>query len=165
MEHVAFMESQQSTWAAVRAAGPQIEAEVFTALLGASAVRTLRTDLDGNATVSLRLPSPSGASERPRSCAHYLGFVATTEIGGPVLRIAAADPHGPCAAHRRISAFIYELAAELERASLELEVHWQVMPNADERQVQLLINGDHESDIAVELLENLMTRYALIDAR
>jgi len=165
MDYVSFIESQQTTWAAIRAAGAQIEAEVFIAVLGAAAARMLRADVDEPRTVSIRLPHPSAASERPRSCSHYLGLVTRTETGAAVLRIAPADPHGPCAVHRKISALIYELAADLERASLGLEMHWQVVPNADEQEIQILLTGDHDAELANELLESLMTRYALIDAR
>ena len=64
-----------------------------------------------------------------------------------------------------MAAFIYEMAADLERQSLRAGAQWNIVTDPYDYQIVIQLEGDHETALAFELLENLITRYALIDAR
>ena len=168
LDYAAFMDSQQETWDAVRAAGPGVEAEVLTTFLGAAASSVLLPGIEGLRTASLRVPKPrapvpEGAKARP--CRHCYALLTQSETGNPTLRVAPADPHGPCAEHRQVAALIYELAADLERQSPRLGAQWSIVADPNDQQILIHLTGDHEAALAYELLERLITRYELIDAR
>ena len=81
---------------------------------------------------------------------------------GPALRISPTIPAGRDAEHRQVAAVVYELAAYMERLSLQLEAHWTISPDADSAQVVIELAGDHEAALADEFITNVMLHQQLI---
>lgn len=157
MDFVTFSESQREAWSGVRAAGRHVEAEVLRALTGASRIADLLMLEDAQQrTVSLRVCPP--AAHHPAKS--YCGRVARTTAGSPVLRVLAADPRQ--AEPRRLAAMIYEIAADMERRSQQLEAHWMIAADPENGEVIIEITGDHEVGLADELIANVMTERDLI---
>jgi hypothetical protein len=158
IDYVTFTESQRETWTGIHAAGRHVEAEVLRALTGAARVAdVLLLDDAQQRTVHLRLHRPAGLPP-PRL---YCGVVARTAAGSPVLRVSAADPRSREAEHRQVAAMIYEIAADMERRSHELEAHWTIAVDPENGQVVIELTGEHEIELAEELVANVMTERQL----
>ncbi|MGH9885614.1 MAG: hypothetical protein ACREBE_08805, partial [bacterium] len=82
--------------------------------------------------------------------------------GSPVLRVSAADPRSRHAEHRQVAAITYQIAADLERRSQGLEVHWMITADPENGQVVIELTGEHEAELADELVANVMTEHQLI---
>lgn len=159
IDYATFVESQRDTWAGIQAAGRHVEAEVLRALSGAPRVAHLLMAEDAQQrTAQLRIHT-SAALPPPR---RYCGVVARTAAGSPVLRVSAADPRSWQVEHRQLAATIYEIAADLERRSHALEVHWTIAADPESGQVVIELTGEHESELADELVANVMTEHQLI---
>lgn len=159
IDYATFIESQRDTWAGIQAAGRHVQAEVLRALSGAPRVAQLLLAEDTQQrTVQLRIHT-TAALPLPR---RYCAVVARTAAGSPVLRVSAADPRSRQAEHRQLAATIYEIAADLERRSHALEVHWTIAADPDSGQVVIELTGEHESELADELVANVMTEHQLI---
>lgn len=155
-----YNDCQRQTWAAIHAAGPDVEAAVVTALTGPALLAEVGLlDDDETRTVQLRV----ARDPAPRSdVLRYRGEICRTPAGSPVLRIAPADPGSPDAEHRQVAAMVYELAADMERRSQQLEAHWSIAPAALDHQIVIELSGDHEAELADELLTTIMSRYQLL---
>ena len=154
-----YNDCQRQTWAAIHAAGRDVEAAVVTALTGPALyaeVGLLEDDEFLTAQLRLTRDPPARADVR-----RYRGEVRRTPVGSPVLRIAAVDPGSPDAEHRQVAAMIYELAADMERRSQQLEAHWSISPEAFDHQVVIELSGDHEAGLADELLATIMSHHQL----
>jgi hypothetical protein len=145
IDFATFTESQGDAVDGVRAAGRHVQAEVLRALTGATRV------------AHLLLEDPRQPSQR-----HYYGVVARTAAGSPVLRVVAADPRSRQAEHRQVAAMIYEIAADMERRSHQLEVHWTIAVDPENGQVVIELTGDHDAQLADELVTNVMAERQLI---
>jgi len=167
MDYVTLVTSQQDIWAAVRAAGREVEDEVVATLSTAATQKGNHPSAYGLRRVAFGAPAPRATPDPAKSGAsrHYHARIVLSEPGSLALRIAAADPNGPCSAARNMAAFIYEMAADLERQSLRAGAQWNIVTDPYDYQIVIQLEGDHETALAFELLENLITRYALIDAR
>ena len=60
----------------------------------------------------------------------YRAEVGRTPAGSPILKLTATNPTGRYAQHRQLAAFIYELAAEMERRSDDLGARWVISPDS-----------------------------------
>lgn len=78
----------------------------------------------------------------------YRAQVGRTPAGSPVLKIMPANPTGRLAQHRQLAAFIYELAAEMERRSDELGARWVISPEASNARVVIELADDDETTLA-----------------
>jgi hypothetical protein len=159
IDYVTFIESQRDTWAGIHTAGKHVEAEVLRALSGATSV----TDLlllgeTQQRTVQLRVRR----TVTLRPVRRYCALIARTAAGGPVLRVLAADPRSQEAEPRQVAAMIYEIAADMERRSQQLEVHWTIAADPENGQVVIELTGEHEAELADELVANVMTERQLI---
>jgi hypothetical protein len=73
----------------------------------------------------------SKADEAPRFHNRlYRAEVERTPAGSPVIKIRPTNPKGRYGQTRQIAAIVYEVAAEFERRSEDLEARWVVSPNA-----------------------------------
>jgi hypothetical protein len=159
IDYVTFTESQRETWAGIHAAGRHVEAEVLRALTGAACVAPLLLLEDGQqGTVQLKVRR---AATLP-STRRYCGIVARTAAGSPMLKVLAADPRSQQAEHRQVAAVIYEIAADLERRSHQLEVHWTIAADPENGQVVIELTGEHEAQLADELVATVMAERQLI---
>jgi hypothetical protein len=159
IDYVTFSESQRDTWAGIHAAGRYVEAEVLRALTGATRVADLLMLEDAQErTVQLSVRRTAVLPPTRRYC----GMVARTAAGSPVLKVLAADPRSQPAEHRQVAATIYEIAADMERRSEHLEAHWTIVADPDNGQVVIELTGEHEAELADELVANVMTERRLI---
>ncbi|TMQ08644.1 MAG: hypothetical protein E6J90_40020 [Deltaproteobacteria bacterium] len=159
IDYVTFIESQRDTWAGIQAAGRHVEAEVLRALSGAPRVAHLLLVEDAQQR-TVQLPMRRVAALPPAR--PYCGVVARTAAGGPVLTVLPGDPRSQHVEHRQLAAIIYEIAAEMERRSHQLEVHWTIAADPENCQVIIELTGEHEAELADELVANVMTEHQLI---
>jgi len=86
----------------------------------------------------------------------YRAEVGQTTAGSPILKLKATNPKGPFAQHRQLAAFIYELAADMERWSGDLRARWVISPDAMNGLVVVEITGDHEKALADEFVASVI---------
>ena len=87
------------------------------------------------------MPKPRAATPRFRNYLYH-AEVGHTEAGSRVIKIVPENPKGLSAHYRQVNAFIYELAAEMEKRSAESGAEWVISPDAgDSRIVLELANG------------------------
>jgi hypothetical protein len=159
IDYVTFIESQRDTWAGIQAAGRQVVAEVLRALTGAPRVAHLLMLEDGEQR-TVQLPTCRRAAfpaTRP-----YRGVVGRTASGCPVLSVLPTTPRSRQAEHRQVAALIYEIAADMERHSHQLQAHWTIAVDPEIGQVVIELTGEHEVDLATELVANVMNDHQLI---
>jgi hypothetical protein len=77
----------------------------------------------------------------------YRAEVDRTPAGSPVIGISPTNPRGRYGRPRQITAVVYEVAAELERRSDELDARWVVSPNAAGARIVIELVG-HEGETA-----------------
>jgi antitoxin (DNA-binding transcriptional repressor) of toxin-antitoxin stability system len=76
----------------------------------------------------------------------YHAEVGHTEIGSPVIRIVAHNRNAPSGHYRRMNAFVYELASEMEKRSEELGAKWAISPNASDARITLELANGNETE-------------------
>ena len=158
IDFATFTESQREAWAGIRAAGGHVEAEVVRALTGATCVAGLLILEDAEErTTQLRVRRTVALSPMQR----YWARVARTAAGSPVLTVLATDPRSRQAEPRQVAAMIYEMAADMERRSQQLEAHWTIAVDAENAQVVIELAGAHEAELADELVANVMSEHQL----
>jgi hypothetical protein len=158
IDFVTFTESQRETWAAIRAAGEHLEADVLRALVGAAGVPAALSLADVH---QRRLQIGSSCGEPSFSNRLYRGELSRSATGSPVLQVSPAHPRNWCVDHRQLAALVYDLAADFERRSQELEAHWAIVADAPNGQLVIELTGDHEAELADELITNLMAQHQL----
>jgi hypothetical protein len=159
IDYVTFIDCQRDAWAGIHAAGQHVEAEVLRALTGATRVAGLLMLEDAQQrTVQLRVHR-RGARPLAR---HYCALLARTPAGAPVLKVLATDRPDQPAEPRQVAAMIYEIAADMERRSQQLEANWTIAADPENGQVVIELSGEHETKLADELVVNVMTEHQLI---
>jgi len=160
IDFATFNEGQREIWEAIHTAGTEVEASVLSSLTGSALcpVVPLQGD-DGGQTVQLRSLSPATPEVEAR---RYRGELRRTQVGSPVLRVSSIDPRHHPVEHRQMAALVYELAADMERRSHQLEAHWSIAPDVEHGQVVVELAGDHEAALADEFIINVMTQHQLI---
>ena len=157
MDFVTFTESQREIWAAIRTVGAEVA--VLGALTGSAvAPDALVLEDEPQRTVQIPTTRRVAASLARRYC----GTVARTATGSPILRVSASDSRDRHAEHRQVAALIYELAADIERCSYQLEAHWTIAADPDNGELVIELTGDHEAELAEELATNVMTQHELL---
>lgn len=86
----------------------------------------------------------------------YRADVGRTSAGSPILKLTATNPAGRYAQHRQMAAFIYELAADMERRSEQLGARWVISPETSNARVVLELAGDHETALADEFVASVI---------
>lgn len=159
IDYVTFTEFQRDTWAGIQTAGRQVAAEVLRALSGATLVADLlMLESTQQRTVQLRLHRTVALPPARRYC----GLVARTSAGSPVLKVLATDSESWQSEPRQVAALIYEIAADMERRSQHLEAHWTIAADPENGQVVIELAGEHEAELADELVANVMAERQLI---
>ena len=77
-------------------------------------------------------------------------------IGSAILKLSATNPKGCYAQHRQMAAFIYELAAEMERRSGQLEARWVISPETTNARLVIELAGDHETALADKFIASVI---------
>jgi len=91
----------------------------------------------------------------------YRAEVGRAPAGSPVLKIAPTNPTGRFAQHRQLAAFIYELAAEMERRSEDLGARWVVSPDTTNARLVLELTADEETASADEFIASVLADHDL----
>lgn len=86
----------------------------------------------------------------------YHAEVGRTPAGSPILKLSATNPKGRYAQHRQMAAFIYELAADMERRSEELGARWVISPETTNARVVIELTSDHETALADEFVASVI---------
>jgi hypothetical protein len=159
IDYPTFTELQRDTWAAIQAAGREVAADVLRMLVGSVGVADVLLLADDHHRTTQVTTRSGKAAASPR---RYGGVLARTAAGSPVLRVSVPDRRNARKEHRQIAAVIYEIAADLERRSHELEVHWSIAADAERGEVVIELSDDRESALADELVADVMARHQLI---
>jgi hypothetical protein len=93
----------------------------------------------------------------------YRAEVRRTTAGSPILKLTPTNPNGDAARPRQVAAFLYDLAAQLERRSDETGAEWVVSPEVSSRTitVELVGGSDREREHAEELLAEMIAENQL----
>jgi hypothetical protein len=86
----------------------------------------------------------------------YRAAVGRTPAGSPILKLMPTNPEGRYGQHRQVAAFIYELAAEMERRSEGLGARWVISAEAANARVIIELAGDHETALADEFVASVI---------
>lgn len=100
----------------------------------------------------------AGARLRNRS---YRAELAVTDAGSPIVRIVPEDPAAPSAHHRQVAAFVYELAAEMERRSQAIGATWAISPEAWNARIILELGSRTEVGAADGFLKSVLADFDL----
>ena len=100
----------------------------------------------------------AGARLRYRS---YRAELAVTDAGSPILRIVPEDPAAPSAHHRQVAAFVYDLAAEMERRSQEIGATWAISPEAWNSRIILELGSRTKVGAAEGFLQSVLADFDL----
>lgn len=92
----------------------------------------------------------------------YRAEIGRTAVGSPILKFTATNPEGRYAQHRQMAAFIYELAAEMERRSEDLGTRWVISPDPTSARIVLDLGSDDEATRADEFIAGLVTDFELV---
>lgn len=98
-----------------------------------------------------RKPESSGTRNRI-----YRAEIGRTEAGSPIIRIIPLNPKGALASHRQVSAFIYDLASELELRSEAIGAKWVISPEAWNARLILELGSASETKAADEFVRTLL---------
>jgi hypothetical protein len=86
----------------------------------------------------------------------YRADLGRTDAGSPIIKIVPLNPKGPLASHRQISAFIYDLASEMETRSEVLGATWAISPEAWNSRIVLELGSTNEAKAADEFVRTLL---------
>ena len=86
----------------------------------------------------------------------YRANLGRTGAGSPIIKIVPLNPKGPLASHRQISAFIYDLASEMETRSEVLRATWAISPEAWNSRIVLELGSTNEARAADEFVRTLL---------
>ena len=103
-----------------------------------------------------RSPADEGIEAAKRQANRpYRAEVTRTPTGSPVLKLTANHPTRRYR-HRQIAAFIYDLAAEMERRSEGMGARWVISPEPINARVVIELTNDHETALANEFVANII---------
>ena len=86
----------------------------------------------------------------------YRAEVGRTPAGSPILKFTATNPEGRYAQHRQLAAFLYEIAADMERRSEQLGARWVISPETTNGWVVVELASDHETALADEFIASVI---------
>ena len=87
----------------------------------------------------------------------YRAECGRTTAGSPTAKIIPTDPKGKFAGERQIAATIYEIAAELERASDDLGVSWAISPQPSDSRITIELSRERQGRNAEDLINQVLT--------
>jgi len=86
----------------------------------------------------------------------YRASLGRTDAGSPIIKIVPLNPRGPLASHRQMSAFIYDLASEMETRSEVLGATWAISPEAWNSRIILELGSSNEEKAVEEFVVALL---------
>jgi hypothetical protein len=88
----------------------------------------------------------------------YRAELGHTSVGSPIVKIVPLNPKGPSASHWQVAAFLYDLAAEMERRSEELATtpQWVTTVETWNDRVILELGTESEAKVADEFIAKLL---------
>jgi len=86
----------------------------------------------------------------------YRAEFGRTTAGSPTAKIIPTDPKGKFAGERQIAATIYEIAAELERASDDLGVSWAISPQPSDSRITIELSRERQGRNAEDLMKDVL---------
>ena len=92
----------------------------------------------------------------------YRAEVSHTPVGSPILKIVPLNPNGPSAHHRQLSAFLYDLASEMELRSGERDATWVIAPESWAEQIRLEILDESDRPRVGAFVDELLNDRNLI---
>lgn len=105
-------------------------------------------------------PIPATPAEPPRF--HNRPHAITAErtfSGHEILRISAKDPAGLFATRRKVAAFMYELAADMERQSEQLGASWTITVDVESATVFIALGANDDAARAEEFAADVIAAY------
>lgn len=91
----------------------------------------------------------------------YRAELGVTASGSPIVRIVPENPGALSAHHRQVAAFLYELAAAMERRSQDLGATWAISPEAWYSRIILELGSRTEVGAADAFLQSLLSDFDL----
>ncbi len=84
----------------------------------------------------------------------YRTELGHTSVGSPIVKIVPLNPKGPSASHWQVAAFLYDLAAEMERRSdgLGTRPQWVTTVETWNDRVILELGNESEAKAADEFI-------------
>lgn len=102
------------------------------------------------------------AAELPRfQNRAYRAKVSRTSAGSPILKLTAMNPKGLYASWRQLAAYVYELAAEMERRSEDLGADWVISADGRNGRIVIELASNHEAALADKFVARIMAAYHL----
>jgi hypothetical protein len=92
----------------------------------------------------------------------YQVDLGRTPAGSPVLKLRPLNPRGPAAGHRQMAAFLFELAAELERRSERPGAGWVVSPETLNDRLVLELGSSDDPAAADRVIGELLADFDLV---
>lgn len=92
----------------------------------------------------------------------YRAELQRTPVGSPIVKLIPTNPSGHFAGHRQIAAFVYEMAAEMERRSDELGARWVISPEPANARVVVELANDLDAVQADEFIASVLADNDLI---
>jgi hypothetical protein len=150
IDYATLNEQQRMTWVAIFKMGAEVAAAVERELrAGVPILHGGHGGCDSD---------PAGSSFKHRE---YSARIERTDAGSPSLKISATSLGSGAAGHRQVAAFVYELAASLERLSQVVDAHWSIVADPSNGCVVVQLAGDHETELAYHLLAELIHQHDL----
>lgn len=92
----------------------------------------------------------------------YKAEVTHTTVGSPIVKIVVLHPKAPSAHYRQVSAFLYDLASEMELRSRDVGANWVISPEAWNQQLIVELVSDNDRKQADEFIARLLTDRNLV---
>ena len=86
----------------------------------------------------------------------YRAEFGRTTAGSPFVKIIPTYPKGKFAGERQIAATIYEIAAELERKSDELNARWAICAQPAESKITVELSKNGQPWVAETMVEQVL---------
>ena len=83
-----------------------------------------------------------------------------TQAGSVVLRLCAT-PHSRLHGPRRLAAFVYQLAAQIELASDALRASWCISPDPSNAQIVIELGSDNDFEAARRMVQDVLEAQGL----
>jgi hypothetical protein len=86
----------------------------------------------------------------------YRAEMGHTPAGSPLVKIIPTNPKGSHAGERQISACIYEIAAQMERASDELKARWAISAQPADSRITVELSTNGQPWVAETMIEKVL---------
>jgi len=102
-------------------------------------------------------PIPATQAESPRFHNRPYAIKAERTFSGhQLLRVIAKNPAGPFAMRRKIAAFMYEVAADMERQSEQLGASWTISVDVESETVLIALGANDDAARAAQFAADVI---------